>query len=62
MKSIVIAICPDVKFKGEMRGEWPSMNACAKDLGLQASHISEVCAGKRKQHKGYIFTKIEEEL
>lgn len=58
---IKVSISPSVKVSGETKGWYPSMIACAKELGLQASHISEVCSGKRKIHKGFVFQKLEEE-
>ena len=59
MKSIKVNISPEVRVKGEIKGYYPSMSSCAKELGLQASHISECCAGKRKQHKGFYFRKAD---
>lgn len=61
MKKIKVTISPTPTVNGETKGFYPSMSVCARELGLQASHISEVCSGKRKIHKGFIFTKIEEE-
>lgn len=60
MKGIKVNISPEVRIKGEVKAVYPSMAACARELGLQASHISEVCAGIRKQHKGFYFNKVEE--
>ena len=60
MEKIKVTISPTVTVNGETKGFYPSMNACARELGLQASHISEVCSGKRKIHKGFVFTKVEE--
>lgn len=60
MKGIKVTISPTVRIKGTVKSWYPSMNSCAKELGLQPSHISEVCAGKRKQHKGFVSTKAEE--
>lgn len=39
---------------------YSSMTGCANLLGLQVSHVSEVCSGKRRQHKGYLFKKYKE--
>lgn len=61
MEKIKVTISPTVTVNGETKGFYPSMNSCARELGLQASHISEVCSGKRKIHKGFVFTKVEEE-
>lgn len=58
---IKISISPSAKVGGQTKGWYPSMTACAKELGLQVSHVSEVCSGKRKIHKGYVFKKVEEE-
>lgn len=58
---IKISISPSAKVGGQTKGWYPSMSDCARELGLQPSHISEVCSGKRKIHKGYVFKKIEEE-
>lgn len=60
-KGIKVTISPSVKVGGQTKGFYPSMTACAKELGLQQSHISEVCSGKRKIHKGFVFQKMEEE-
>ena len=57
MKCIRILISPKAHINGEIKGTYPSMASCARELGLQASHISEVCSGKRKRHKGYVFVK-----
>ena len=36
---------------------------CAREMGLDASHISKVCRGVSKSHKGFHFEfVIEEEL
>ena len=58
MRAIKVNISPNVTVNGEVKGMYPSMCACAKELGLQESHISECCAGKRKQHKGYYFSSV----
>ena len=58
MRGIKVSISPSVKIKGEVKGFYPSMLSCAKELGLQSSHISECCSGKRRQHKGFRFSKI----
>lgn len=36
-----------------------SLTSASRALHLQKSHISEVLSGKRRQHKGYTFKKIE---
>ena len=59
MEKIKVTISPTVTVNGETKGFYPSMNACAKELGLQVSHISEVCSGKRKIHKGFVFSRAE---
>lgn len=61
MRKIKVTISPLVTVNGETKGFYPSMAACARELGLQPSHISEVCSGKRKIHKGFVFQKLEEE-
>lgn len=35
---------------------------CARKMGLDASHISKVCRGKQKAHKGYHFEFVKEEM
>lgn len=59
-KGIRVNISPSVKQNGEVKSWYPSMMECARQLGLQESHISECCSGKRKQHKGFIFTKADD--
>ena len=44
---------------GELIGEWLTQNQCARDLGVNVSHLNHCLHGKRKQHKGYIFKYIE---
>ena len=58
-KGIKVTISPSVTVGGQTKGFYPSMRACAQELGLQASHISEVCSGKRKIQKGFVFQKME---
>ena len=60
MKGIKVNISPNVTVNGQIKGYYPSMLSCAKELGLQVSHISECCSGKRKQHKGFYFRKVGE--
>ena len=60
-KRIKVTISPSVTVGGQTKGFYPSMRACAQELGLQQSHISEVCSGKRKTHKGFVFQKMEDE-
>ena len=36
-----------------------SMTAAADALGLQVSHVCEVCSGVRRRTKGYVFWKAE---
>lgn len=55
-KGIAVVITPKPTVNGQVKSWYPSMTACAKELGLQPSHISEVCSGKRKAHKGYVFS------
>lgn len=59
-KGIKVNISPEARVNGEVKGYYPSMAACARELGLQGSHISECCSGKRKQHKGFYFRKADE--
>jgi group I intron endonuclease len=40
---------------GELIGEWLTQNQCARDLGVNVSHLNHCLHGKRKQHKGYKF-------
>ena len=54
-QKIEIWVCVYGKYLGSF---YPSLNSAAKDLNLQVSHISEVLAGKRKQHKGYTFRPV----
>lgn len=61
MKKIKVTISPMAIVNGQTKGFYPSMAACARELGLQQSHVSEVCSGKRKSHKGFVFQKIKEE-
>lgn len=56
---IKVTISPSAKVNGQTKSFYPSMSSCARELGLQVSHISEVCSGKRKIHKGFIFQKME---
>lgn len=60
MRSIKVVISPEVNVDGVVKRVYPSMNACARELGLQESHISECCAGKLKQHKGFYFEKARD--
>ena len=59
MRGIEIVLSPEPFVNGQLKGNYSSMLSCAKELGLQESHISEVCSGKRKQHKGFIFRKVD---
>lgn len=54
-RGISVKITPKAKSQGIVYSTFPSMTACAKELHIQESHISEVCSGKRKQHAGYTF-------
>lgn len=57
-RRIKVQILPAAKVAGRVKAYYPSMMDCARELGLQASHISECCSGKRKQHKGFTFNKV----
>lgn len=56
-KTPFIAISED----GEIT-EWDYMRQCAKELGLQHTHISRCLRGLAKKHKGYTFILKEEAL
>lgn len=47
---------------GVKRGMYfPSLLSAAKELNLQASHVSEVLSGKRKSHKNMTFVHASNE-
>jgi group I intron endonuclease len=48
------------KLDGTFVGKWFNKSECARQLDLCIDKISACCLGKRKQHKGYTFTYIEE--
>lgn len=43
---------------GELVAVWESATVAAKQLGLNQSHISSCCLGKRKKHGGFIWSFI----
>lgn len=48
---------PFFVFKDEVVvGEWLTISQCARDLNLNASHISHCLHKKRQTHKGYTFS------
>ena len=53
-----VKITPKVMHRGSVWSIFSSMNECAKELGIQESHISEVANGKRKTTHGYRFEKV----
>ena len=50
---------PSIYEKGEYIGEWLMTTECAKNLGIDSRHIRDCLAGKRKQHKGFMFERIK---
>ena len=60
-KPIPVRIIPQVTVKGVVCSTFPSMTACAKELHIQESHISECCSGKRNYHAGYKFMKASKD-
>ena len=52
-----VRITPVAQSSGLVWTVFPSMSSCARELGIQQSHISEVCSGKRKTTHGYRFEK-----
>jgi len=41
---------------GELVKVWNSANEAARELGFNQAHISDCCLGKRKTHKGFIWS------
>lgn len=60
MKKEPIKIVPAVNVKGVVCATFPSMAECAKELGIQVSHISEVASGKRQRTHGFWFMKLSD--
>lgn len=48
--------------KGDFIREYSSMNEAARDLGVDAGHISDVCNGKRKWAYGFFWRYKNDEL
>lgn len=40
---------------GEVVGNYPSISACAKHMGIKDSRVGDVCHGRRKSAHGYRF-------
>ena len=45
--------------KGDLIGSWEHKDACAKDLGIYWTGISQCLCGTLKQYKNYIFEYVE---
>ena len=56
-KSIEVIKKPIIQFDsdGNFIREWESIIESANELGLQSTHISRVCKGKRNRTGGFIF-------
>lgn len=48
------------KINGEFVGEWLTQHSCARELDLSVSHINSCLHGRRKSHKGFMFSYISE--
>jgi group I intron endonuclease len=48
--------------KGEYVGEWLMTTECAKDLKINSGHIRSCLINTRKQHKGYLFERINDNI